>query len=651
MRSIVLTKLTRLFAIALIIPVFYSSNTLAEGRLEAQRKDYDQAMRALKQGQHSRYLQLKQGLRDYPLYSYLLLEEIRQKNPPADHEVQAFLVTQGDLPAAQAIKKQWLQRLAKENKWDLLRKHYDSDSQSTDLDCQLALQMWRDGDAQVARQRATELWTVGHSQPDACDPLFEKWRFAGGLTEDVAWQRIRLALLYRQDALARYLVRYLPNEKALGERFVQAATNPDSLSSTASYKPGPGRPAHRMTDIITVSLRRMARDDPAAAMALWPFYRELPFAEEDRLAITRDIGVRLAKRHDPQALPFMAANDPSMADDQISEWRTRLALRTGQWRQAHDLTQAMPESLIQQNRWRYWRVRSAQLAFPDRDLSGEYAELADERDFYGFIAAERSRKPYALNHQPADIEPRAHARVSQTAGIRRAREFLARGEIVNARREWYHAGRTFSREELIAQAAMARDLGWHFPAIRGISQAQHWDDLDIRFPLAYRQPITQQARARQLNPTWVYAITRQESGFMEDARSHAGALGLMQLMPATAKETARRYGISLNSTNDVLAPERNIALGTAYLAQLHDQFQGNRVLASAAYNAGPGRVRQWTRGIGSLPSDVWIENIPFDETRQYVQSVLSYAVIYGDKLGIEQPVMHNNEYMLSFPAR
>lgn len=173
MRSIVLQRLLRLFAIALIFPVFYSNNILADGRLEAQRRDYDQAMRALKQGQHSHYLQLKQGLRDYPLYSYLLLEEIRQKNPPADHEVQAFLVTQGDLPAAQGIKKQWLQRLAKESKWELLRKHYDSDSQSTELDCQLALQMWRDGDAKVARQRATELWTVGHSQPDACDPLFE----------------------------------------------------------------------------------------------------------------------------------------------------------------------------------------------------------------------------------------------------------------------------------------------------------------------------------------------------------------------------------------------------------------------------------------------------------------------------------------------
>lgn len=651
MRRNIFKSLSRACSMLLIYQVLFTSPALADSRLEAQRKTYDQAMSALKQGQYSRYLQLKEGLRDYPLYSYLLLEEIKRQDAPQDHEVQAFLVTQGDLPAAQAVKNKWLQRLAKEGKWELLRKHYDSASQSTELDCQLALQMWREGDATLAQKRAAELWTVGHSQPNACDPLFKRWQAAGGLTEDIAWQRLRLALLYRQDALARYLVRYLPEHKALAERFIEAATKPSRLSETARYRPGAGQPPERLTDIVTVALRRMARDDPTTAMALWPFYRDLPFPESDRLAITRDIGVRLAKRHDPQALPFMAANDPSMADDQVSEWRIRLALRTGQWRQAHDLTQAMPDSLQQQNRWRYWRARSTQLAFPDRDVADQYAALADERDFYGFIAAERSRKPYALNHRPADVEPRAHARVSQTAGIRRAREFLARGQIVNARREWYHAGRTFSREELIAQAAMARDLGWHFPAIRGISQAQHWDDLDIRFPLAYQQPITQQARARQLNPTWVYAITRQESGFMEDARSHAGAIGLMQLMPGTAKETARRFGIALSNPNDVLLPERNIALGTAYLAQLHEQFQGNRVLASAAYNAGPGRVRQWTRGIDNLSADVWIENIPFDETRQYVQSVLSYAVIYGDKLGIEQPVMDNNEHMLNFPAR
>ena len=133
---------------------------------------------------------------------------------------------------------------------------------------------------------------------------------------------------------------------------------------------------------------------------------------------------------------------------------------------------------------------------------------------------------------------------------------------------------------------------------------------------------------------------------MADARSHAGAMGLMQLMPATARETARRYAIPYSGNHDALIPERNIALGAAYLSGLSQQFRGNRVLASAAYNAGPGRVRQWTRGMGSLPADVWIESIPFDETRKYVQSVLSYAVIYGQKLGIQQPVMEQHERYL-----
>src|SRR5690606_10452588 len=214
----------------------------------------------------------------------------------------------------------------------------------------------------------------------------------------------------------------------------------------------------------------------------------------------------------------------------------------------------------------------------------------------------------ALNHQPVAVDARAAARVANTAGIIRAREFHARGDYLDARREWYHAERLFSREELIAQAALARQMGLYIPAIRGISKAQHWDDLEIRFPLAYREPIVRQARLRQLNSTWVYAITRQQSGLLTEARSHCGPPG--HLMPATAQETARRNNIPLaNTSSAVLDPERNIALGTAYLSQLYSQFRGNRVLASAAYNAGPGRVRQWTRDLPAMPADIWIETI------------------------------------------
>ncbi|MFN3582126.1 MAG: transglycosylase SLT domain-containing protein [Pseudomonas sp.] len=635
-----------LFASCLLI----STSTLAD-RAQQQRQQYDQAMSALKSGQLQRYESLKAGLSDYPLYPYLLLESLNQRSKTASHqELEAFFVAHGDLPTAQRLKNEWFRRLAREGQWERLKKNYDTDSQQAGVDCQLTLQRWREGGDQAqAMAQAEALWTVGRSQPNECNALFERWRAAGGLTEDVAWARIRSALLYRQDALARYLTRYMPNQKALAELFVDTATKPQGLSQTANFKPGPGKPADKLADIATVSLRRLGRDDAATALALWPHYNKLPYSEEDLLAITRDIGVRMAKRQDPAALAFMAANDPQMRDDQISEWRIRLALRNAEYQKARDLTRGMSETMQDQSRWRYWRLRSAQLAEPSvGELLEEYKDLAGQRDFYGFLAAERSNQPYALNHQPAQtqVDPKVFAKVSQTGGIRRAREFYARGQIVDARREWYHVGRSFSREELIAQAVMAKDMEWYFPAIRGISQAQYWDDLDIRFPMAYQEPIKAQAQARQISSPWVYAITRQESAFMSDARSHAGAMGLMQLMPGTARETAQRYGIALNNPNDVLIPERNIALGTAYLSQLNGMFQGNRVLASAAYNAGPGRVRQWTRDIPSMPADIWIENIPFDETRQYVQSVLSYSVIYGQKMGIRQVVMEQHERYL-----
>lgn len=614
-------------------------------RLTEQRHQYDQAKVALAKGDTSRFNALNNQLKSYPLQPYLELASLRKRLDYASHsEVEHFLSAHGDLPAARGLKQTWFKRLLKEQDWPRLRKHMDPDSLTAELECPLVMQDWTEGKTETSMRRARELWTVGHSQPNNCDPLFNRWIAAGGLTENIAWERIRLALLHRQDGLAKYLVRYLPKQQTLAERFVATATKPQLLSNISQYQANAQQSDQQLADIVTVALRRLGRDNAEAALALWPAYQALPFSQDQRLAITRDIGIRLAKRHKAEALSFMAANDPLMQDDNVTEWRIRLALRTGHWNTVQDLTRSMPAHLQEQSRWRYWQLRSRQLGNAQSgELLSDYANLAKERDFYGFLAAERSRQPYATNHQPVLVDARAAARVNKTNGIIRAREFFARGDYVDARREWYHAEHQFNREELIAQAVLARQMDWYFPAIRGISKAQHWDDLDIRFPLAYRQPIVQQAKLRQLNSTWVYAITRQESGFMTDARSHAGALGLMQLMPATARETARRYSIPLGNSYDVLVPERNIELGTAYLSQLYGQFQGNRVLASAAYNAGPGRVRQWTRGMSPLPADIWIETIPFDETRAYVQSVLTYGVIYGEKLDIKQQVMEPSE--------
>jgi soluble lytic murein transglycosylase len=361
-------------------------------------------------------------------------------------------------------------------------------------------------------------------------------------------------------------------------------------------------------------------------------------------SIAREIGLTLARRFDPRALDLMTQYDPALRDDTVTEWRLRLLLRLGRWEDAYQLTKRLPESLATTNRWRYWQARSLELAEPrNPQVPALYRGVAKERDFYGFLAADRSQEPYSLNNKPLVLGQALMNKVRNTAGVRRALEFHDRGQVVDGRREWYHVSRLFSRDEMVAQAKLAYDMGWYFPAIRTIGQAQYWDDLDIRFPMAHRDTLVREAGNRGVHSSWVFAITRQESAFMDDARSGVGAMGLMQLMPATAKETARKFGIPLASPQQVLDPDKNIQLGAAYLSQVQSQFNGNRVLASAAYNAGPGRVRQWLRGANHLSFDVWVESIPFDETRQYVQNVLSYAVIYGQKLNVPQPVVEWNE--------
>src|SRR5690606_8787072 len=339
------------------------------------------------------------------------------------------------------------------------------------------------------------------------------------------------------------------------------------------------------------------------------YARRMSFSDDEKVAIARQIGLTFAKRADARALQVMADYDPQLRDNTVSEWRARLLLRLGRWDEAHALTQRFPEELASSSRWRYWQARSLQLAQPKSEKAAQlYQSVAAERDFYGFLSADRIQAPYRLNHQPLAIAPRVMQKVRNTAGIRRAMEFHARGQIVDGRREWYHVSRLFSRDELVAQAQLAYEMEWYFPAIRTISQAKYCDDLDIRFPMAHRNSLVSAAKARDLHPSCVFAVTRQESAFMADARSHLGANGLMQPMPATAKEAAKRFNNPFSAQAQLLNPGVNGQLGAAYLSQIHAQFNGNRLAAFGPYNPGPGPVRQGLRGSPHLSFDVWVEN-------------------------------------------
>jgi len=616
--------------------------TTQAASLQQQRQLYDEAKRALAKGDSGPYRRHASALRDYPLEPYLAYDDLTARLKTASNdEVEKFLAEHGDLPQASWMKLRWLRLLAARGDWRPFVAHYDPKMNFTELDCLYGQYQLISGQKEQGYATAEKLWLVGKSQHNACDALFERWEDEGQLTEALRWKRAKLAVEIGNYGLAKFLVKSLPTLKAQGELLLDVAQKPQLLSQPERFSPA----TETMGDVVSTGLRRLARANPEQALGLLDSYaRRMSFSAEEKVSIARQIGLTLAKRFDPRALKVMAEYDPELRDDTVSEWRARLLLRLGRWDDVYALTQRFPEELANSNRWRYWKARSLELAKPKDERAAQlYQPVAGERDFYGFLSADRIQAPYKLNHQPLALDPKLIQKVRNTAGIRRAMEFHARGQIVDGRREWYHVSRLFSRDELVAQARLAYEMEWYFPAIRTISQAKYWDDLDIRFPMAHRSSLVNAAKAREIHPSWVFAITRQESAFMADARSHVGATGLMQLMPATAKETAKRFGIPLSSPQQVLNPNINIQLGAAYLSQIYGQFNGNRVLASAAYNAGPGRVRQWLKNADHLPFDVWVENIPFDETRQYVQNVLTYSVIYGQKLNSPQPLVEWHE--------
>ncbi|MCU1724925.1 transglycosylase SLT domain-containing protein [Pseudomonas sp. 5P_5.1_Bac1] len=610
--------------------------------LAQQRQMYDEAKRALAKGDTGPYRRYAAALQDYPLEPYLAYDELTARlKTSSNAEIESFLAKNGDLPQANWMKLRWLRWLAERGEWQTFIKYYDPKLNFTELDCLNGQYQLGHGLRAEGFATAEKLWLVGKSQPAACDVLFDQWAAQGQLTEAKRWQRTKLAAQARNYALATNLVKTLPTLGEQGRLLIDVAQKPELLNQPSRFVPV----NEAMSDVVSLGLRRLARQDPDRAMALLDDYAtRMHFSSDEKVAIAREIGLTLARRYDPRGLDLMTRYDPQLRDNTVSEWRLRLLLRLGRWEDAYELTKRLPQDLATTNRWRYWQARSLELAQPQNpQIPLLYKTVARERDFYGFLAADRAQTPYQLNNKPLVISQQLMNKVRNTPGVRRALEFHERGQIVDGRREWYHVSRHFNRDEMVAQARIAYDLRWYFPAIRTISQAQYWDDLDIRFPMAHRDTLVREAKVRGLHSSWVFAITRQESAFMDDARSSVGASGLMQLMPATAKETARKFSIPLASPAQVLNPDKNIQLGAAYLSQVHGQFNGNRVLASAAYNAGPGRVRQWLRGADHLSFDVWVESIPFDETRQYVQNVLSYAVIYGQKLNSPQPLVDWHE--------
>ncbi|WP_339615494.1 transglycosylase SLT domain-containing protein [uncultured Gilvimarinus sp.] len=608
-----------------------------------QRKLYNQAQNAIRSGRYTEYRELLAELEHYPLKPYLEYNYIsrRLSRLPAE-DIAAF---QRDYPGsylADKLNRRWVEKLALQGKWADVVDQYQADNATTELTCYYLRGRITEGD-KTAYSDVAEVWNVGHSQPKACDPLFANWMKQGGMTDAIAWQRFVKAMDSRHRSLARYVTKLMsPDTKALAELYDEVDRNPRALNDMARF----GKQSADMQQIILHGLQRLSLRDAELANELWHRYdAQQLFADNARLETQRYIAVRLLRQGHTAETEALIKATPALNSEDLVEWLVRDALRNLDWHRVNKWIAMLPPKARASERWRYWQARALEnTGGASEQITTLYQLVSQTRSFYGFLSADRLKVPYELVDKPATVDAVTRDQVATIGGVQRARELFILGKALDARREWYHTTRKLDEPQIIAAGKLAESWGWHRNGIQAMIQIRYWDDLELRFPLAYQEHVNTTAKDLSVAPHLLFAIARQESAFTADARSSAGALGLMQLLPSTAKQTAHRSGMSF-STYDLLEPATNIALGGRYLNQLLDQFDGNRILAAAAYNAGPNRVKQWLSKSksASLPYDVWIETIPYRETRGYVQNVLSYSVIYGYRLGEAKPFITASE--------
>lgn len=570
------------------------------------------------------------ALKDYPLYPYLVYEGLTRRLEASDTPaVAAFLSDYADTPLAARLRSQWLRWLYRHDAWETFLEFFRPTAH-TAMTCRHLHALAAAGNEEAALARASEVWLAGRSQPDECDPVFDLMQRRGHLTPELVWERIGLAMAAGRPSLATYLKRFLPvADRAWVDLCITVRRRPEILLEDRHLR-GQHR---RARELVVYGIDRWARRSPLRAARAWLQVRDRhPFSAAERSAVARTLGLYLYRRHPYEALDWLARVTGEAADDQVHRARIMGHAKLDDWQAVLHWLDGRGPGAEASGRWRYWRARALEATGDDAGSRDLYSELARLRSFYGFLAADRLDVPYQLNHHPLEPAPELVARVRALPALARIRELSALGRNLDARREWHHLRSRLDREELEALAVVAHEQGRHFHAILALGRSESWDHLDIRFPLPHRDVVTARAKAQGLDPAWVFAVARQESAFAPEARSPKGALGLMQLLPSTAEGVARRLKARTNS-RDLFDVENNITLGAAYLHGLMESFDDHAVLATAAYNAGPHRVRAWLPEEGPLAADIWVEDIPFFETRKYVKRVFSYTAIYQTFLG------------------
>lgn len=621
-----MTFATRLLLLFNLLAFSISAGAGTERGLRAMRTTFLQAEQYIKQDRENDYFALADTLKTYPLYPYLQYQWLI-KHLDDEKSVQAFLLENADSRYAPLLHRKWMAHLGLRQQWRSFINFYNN-SNDTELQCYFAQAQYVNGEQQAALESAKKFWLSGKTLPAACDALFDKLKLSAQLSADLVWQRFQAALKQNNTALARQLLPlFNQHDLTWAEQWLKLHNQPQQAKQSADWRHHNPQAGQMFAHAVT----RWLENDPQAALAVWDaqkhYFKIPPAVATDT---EKRLGMALAFRRDKRAyakLAKFAGNDTA-----AQEWRVRAALNQQLWPQVLTAIAALNETTRQDDKWQYWQARALAATGRGQQATSLFQAIAAHRSYYGFLAAAYLQQDINLNHQPVIVTEQEVATLRESAEFQVIDELLAIDRKPEAVRQWWHAIADLDNHRMLVAAKLAQSWQWPSMTIFTLAKARHWDDMELRFPLWFNNQIQTNAERNQLDPALVFALIRQESAFDEFAGSSAGAIGLMQVMPKTAKQIAGELKQNWHNDFNLTNPDINIHYGSYYFKKVLEQFDGHFVLAAAAYNAGANRIAQWLPKNQSLPADIWIETIPYKETRGYVSSVLMYALIYQERL-------------------
>ncbi len=586
--------------------------------------DFLAARAAFDRGDRLRLDALAPRLADHVLVPYVEFWQLKLRLDTAgDDEVRGFLARWSQTPVADRLRTEWLKALGKRGRWATFGAEYAASAgEDVELGCYaIQYRYQQDGDRALAPAKA--LWFTGQATPDACEPLFAALIAKGELTPEDRRARFRLATEAGNVRLAQSIAVELPGGSRIAAHdFAKVDRNAARALEAGDFRwklPG-GR------ELALYALERAARTDAQGVRAAWVRQRsQLP--EPDRAYGNARIAYHAARQLAPQAAQWFREADTAALSDVQRAWRVRAALRAGAWPDVLAAIDAMPPSEAQEPAWRYWKARALAAAGRTEEANALYLALAGEFSFYGLLSAEALGKRVEPVSTPLEPDADALAAFGAKGTVRRAVKLAQIDMRTESLREWIYAVRGLPDEGLLLAAEYARRQGLYDRAINTAERTSTRHDYALRYLMPFREHFAAAAREHSVDEALLLGIARQESRFIADILSSAGAVGLMQLMPPTARWVAKQLNRADYRPSQISDVALNTQFGAFYFKYWLDRLERMPALAAAAYNAGPGRAQAWRIG-APLEGAIWVETIPFNETRDYVKKVLANTMMY-----------------------